>query len=107
MQVVQLLPPESFSPNRFRVAARLPEAALPVCHRLGAQGLRKAWRSVLSTIITQPPARELAQISQRPPGTGVIWSAGIPARPSYGQMARFNVAGRMPALQMTPLPDFT
>ena len=65
MQVVELLPPKAFAGDRFRMTARLPEAALPVCHRLGAQGLGKAPGSVPGTVIAQLPARELAQIGQR------------------------------------------
>jgi hypothetical protein len=54
MQVVELLPPEAFARDRFRMTAWLPKAALPVRHRLGAQGLGKAPGSVPGTIIAQP-----------------------------------------------------
>ena len=64
MQIVQLLLPKALTLNRFRMAARLPEAALPVGERLGPQRFQKALRPVVSAIVAQLSARVLAKIGE-------------------------------------------
>jgi hypothetical protein len=66
VDVIRLLLPERFILDRFRVAARLPEAPLAVGSRLFAQSLREATGEVVLAVITQLPPGELPEIGECP-----------------------------------------
>ena len=66
MDIIDLLLPESFFLDRFRMAAWLPAAAQPVRSGLLTQGLRETAGELFLTVIAQLPPCELAKIGERP-----------------------------------------
>lgn len=64
MQVIQLLPPNPFGEDAYRVLGGLPEPALAVLSRLAAKDFREGPRQMNRSMLQKLAAGELAQVVQ-------------------------------------------